>query len=235
MKARKIKINGSGPGGSGWLLLFMLIIVVHSPGCSSGNVSLVKISLESKSAFSIEDYKEIFVGNFFYSDVEDFDLNSEFRRFFKKECRQKTKFRVIDIEPPPLPSLTPEELYENAGYWKKMGEDFEAPLLVTGSVFFELVPRTAFAMRKITTYDGQTVYRNIPEDYTDFKLIVNLVFIDGKTGEILHEEALDNKNTVLRGKMDDLDGFITGLNRLSNRIIRILKPHSKKATRAILS
>ena len=59
-------------------------------------------------------------------------------------------------------------------------------------------------MRKITTYDGQTIYRNIPEDYTDFKLSVNLVFIDGKTGEKLHEEALDNKNTVLRGRMDDL-------------------------------
>jgi len=212
-----------------------LTFIICLAGCSSKNVEFVKISLDSKSVFPVEDYKEILVGNFFYSDVKDFDPNAEFRRFLKKECRQKTKLKVLDQEPVPLPSLTPEELYENAGFWKKMGLGHDAPLIVTGTINFDLIPRTAFAMRKITTYDGQTIYRNIPEDYTDFKLSVSLVFIDGKTGDKLHEEILDNKNTILRGRLNDLDGFLTGLNRLSGRIIRVLKPHSRTATRAILS
>jgi hypothetical protein len=230
-----MKINGSDAAPSLMGALVILMMLVCFPGCSSRDVTLVKISLESKSAFPVTDYQEIIVGNFFFNDVDDFDSNEEFRRFLKKECRQKTKFTVIDETPPPLPSLTPEELYDNAGYWKKMGEDYEAPLILTGSIFFELTPRTAFEMRKVTTYDGQTLYRNVPEEYTDFKLTMNLVCIDGKTGDVLHEEALDNKNTVLRGRMEDLDGFHAGLKKLSPRIIRLLKPRSRTATRAILS
>jgi|GEM_PF-4263465 len=235
-RTRETRSNRSGPTKRGAVLhLFLLLSLLAGTACSGGgNASLVKIHLKTKELFPVRDFQQIYVAHFFANESEDVDIDTEMRRFLRKVARQKSKYKIIEDDPPPLPALTPDEVFENVGYWEKMGEGYSAPLIVTGTVNYEMVSRTGFAMRKVTTYDGREVYRNIPEDYTDFKIALRLVFIDGRSGEKLFDEEMENKNTVTEGKMDALDGFIAGTKRLSPSIAKFLRPHTRTATRYIL-
>jgi hypothetical protein len=237
-RTQKSKNELSGFAKKGFLLYLVLIlslIAVTSCSGGGGNASRVKIYLKTKEIFPVRDFKEIYVAHFFTNTAEDFDLDMEMRRYLRKQARQKTKYIIIEDAPPPLPPLTPDEAFENVGFWEKMGEGHPATLIVTGTVNYELNDRTAFAMRKVTTADGREVYRNIPEDYTDFSIELRLIFIDGRTGEKLFDEVMENKETAFQGKVDPLDGFIAGMKRLAPSITKLLKPHTRTATRTILS
>ena len=88
-------------------------------------------------------------------------------------------------------------------YWKKIGEEHQQPLIVTGTVLFRPQSRSGFVQREQEIFDsfGRRVVQ--PErtymERKGFILRPTFVFIDGRTGETLHsetfrEEILYNSN-----------------------------------------
>ena len=79
-----------------------------------------------------------------------------------------------------------DRLFANTAYWKRIGEEYQNPLIVTGSVLF--VPRTSLGSRHARDrgYDGLGRRRVIPTrvymERKGFMLRPKFIFIDGRTG-----------------------------------------------------
>ena len=148
---------------------------------------------------------------------------------------------AVTIDPKALPNQIRDEkdieaynyVFENAEYWKKLGDEFQAPLIVTGSVLFTPYQRTGFVQREneaVDAYGRRTVEPT--RTYMERKgyiLRPKFVFIDGRTGAVLHsevfrEEVLYNPNQetpALSSYFELMDRLIPGfLGTLSSQKIR---------------
>ena len=87
-----------------------------------------------------------------------------------------------------------EQIFADVAYWKKIGEEYQAPLIITGTVYFApinksgLVERTqeysdAFGRRQVGTVRQWM-------DRKGYTLVPKLVFIDGRTGTTLYSESV---------------------------------------------
>ena len=95
---------------------------------------------------------------------------------------------IAEAELPPY-----EKIFENKDYWKKVGEEFGSPLIVTGSVVFVPHQRSGYVQKEQEVYDSFGRRSVVPvRTYMDRKgyiLRPKFVFIDGRTGETLYTET----------------------------------------------
>ncbi len=86
-----------------------------------------------------------------------------------------------------------ETIFANVDYWKKIGEEFQNPLIVTGSVLFTPHARSGFVQREQEYYDPLGRRRVVPvRTYMErkgFILRPKFIFIDGRTGATIYSET----------------------------------------------
>src|SRR5688572_29647709 len=94
-----------------------------------------------------------------------------------------------------------DKIFADAAYWKKLGEEYQTPLIVTGTVLFTPHQANGFVVQNREVYDSFSRRSVVPvRTYMErkgFILQPRFVFIDGRTGAILysetfHEEILYN-------------------------------------------
>src|SRR5207248_5534338 len=86
-----------------------------------------------------------------------------------------------------------ERLFANTAYWKRIGEEFQNPLIVTGTVLFMSRSTSGFVQRYQETFDNLGRRRVMPmRTYMErkgFVLRPKFVFIDGRTGATMYSES----------------------------------------------
>jgi hypothetical protein len=144
---------------------------------------------------------------------------------------------VLDVPKGPVKDEKDLEVYEpvfaNAAYWKKLGEEFQNPLIVTGTILFVPYARSGFVQKEneqVDQYGRRTVEPvRAYMDRKGFILRPKFVFIDGRTGAVVHsevfrEEVLYNPNQdtpALSSYFELMDRLIPGfLGTLSSQKIR---------------
>jgi len=126
-----------------------------------------------------------------------------------------------------------ESIFNDEAYWKKIGEEYQQPLIVTGSVLFMEISKSGMqsAVQESRDPAGRLVTNEV-RSYVDRKgyaLVPKFVFIDGRTGKQLysegfHEEVLypTTQNTpALSSYFELMDKLLPGfLNTLSTQKIK---------------
>jgi hypothetical protein len=97
-----------------------------------------------------------------------------------------------------------EHIFADADYWKKIGEEYQNPLIVTGTVLFTPHSQSGMVQREQEVIDALGRRRVEPvREYMErkgFILQEKFIFIDGRTGaqipggETFREERLYNQN-----------------------------------------
>ena len=96
-----------------------------------------------------------------------------------------------------------EHIFADADYWKKIGEEYQNPLIVTGTVLFTPHSQSGMVQREQEVVDALGRRRVEPvREYMErkgFILQEKFIFIDGRSGtqiysEALREERLYNQN-----------------------------------------
>ena len=86
-----------------------------------------------------------------------------------------------------------EPLFANAAYWKKIGEEFQQPLIVTGTVIFRPHQASGIVTQEREVYDQfgrrTVVPMRIYMERKGYILRPKLVFIDGRSGAVLYQES----------------------------------------------
>ena len=141
---------------------------------------------------------------------------------------------IAEAELPPY-----EKIFENKDYWKKVGEEFGSPLIITGSVMFTPHQRSGYVQKEQEVYDSFGRRSVVPvRTYMDRKgyiLRPKFVFIDGRTGETLYTETF--REEILYNAEQStpaLSSYFELMDRLLPSFLSTLSSQSIKGSRVLL-
>jgi hypothetical protein len=227
---------------------------------AAGCVSFFEIPVETPihAKLDISPFQRVLVAGFLAGGSKNLDPNSETARLLRSQLRTKSQLRVIDADAIALvdeidkrrgpgdsqPSDEPrimtekdlteyESIFADTAYWKKLGEEYQGPLIITGSVLFTEVEKSGMGSRLVSGVDqyGRPTVNEV-RAYSSMKgyaLSPKFVFIDGRTGAVLYsesfrEEALYQESQTtpaLSSYFELMDKLLPGfLNTLSSQKIR---------------
>ena len=132
-----------------------------------------------------------------------------------------------------------ERVFANTSYWKKLGEEYQGPLIVTGTVLFTPHQRSGFVTREQEVYDQFGRRRVVPvRTYMErkgFILRPKFIFIDGRTGATLYSESF--REEVLYNAQQNtpaLSSYFELMDRLVPTFLNTLSTQKVKGTRVLL-
>ena len=171
------------------------------------------------------------------------DGKSEGKNEGKNEARGEAPQQATSDKPAAIKDskdLEPyEHIFANVEYWKKIGEEYQNPLIVTGTVMFTPAARSGIVQREEEIYDSFGRRRVVPvRTYMErkgYKLAPKFIFIDGRTGTVMHsenfsEEVLYNANQSTPA----LSSYFELMDRLIPSFLSTLSSQKIKGTRVLL-
>ena len=136
--------------------------------------------------------------------------------------------------------LEADRVLQDAEFWRKVGEEFQNPLIVTGRVGFEAQNRSGFQSEERVVRDPGTnrprlVRGNRYLERKGFSLTADFHFVDGRTGQTLHKEKFTEE--VLYGeeqKISPLSSYFELMDRLLPNFLGVISPQKIRGTRVLL-
>ena len=126
-----------------------------------------------------------------------------------------------------------QSIFADVAFWKKLGEEYQGPLIITGTVLFSPLATAGYVPVEREYFDQlgrrRVIQQRVYQERKGFTLQPKLIYIDGRTGatlysETLREEILYNaqQNTpALSSYFELMDKLIPSfLNTLSTQKIR---------------
>jgi hypothetical protein len=241
--------------------LSSLVVVLLAAACT--NSFEIPIETPIRPKLEVTAFQRVLVAGFIAGGSEDVDGNLETTRLLRSQLRTKSQLRVIDSDVLPLMDVASEnndagdtaatpapikeekdlEAYEhvfaNTEYWKKIGEEYQQPLIVTGTVMFTPLQRNSIVQREQEVYDSFGRRRVVPvRTYMErkgFSLDGRFIFIDGRSGVPLHsetfgEQILYNANQTTPA----LSSYFELMDRLIPAFLSTLSSQKIKGTRILL-
>jgi hypothetical protein len=132
-----------------------------------------------------------------------------------------------------------DRLFANTAYWKRIGEEYQNPLIVTGSVLF--TPRTTSGLvtRDTEVYDSLGRRRVVPTrvfmERKGFMIRPKCNFIDGRTGATI--SSLSRRETALDNAQNEtpaLSVYFELMDRIVPDFLGTLSTQKIKGTRVLL-
>jgi len=242
-----------------------LVAVFWIAGCS--NYYEIPIETPIKPKLDVSAFQRVLIAGFIAGGTDDVDGNVETTRLIRSQLRTKSDLRVIDADVLPLmeaanedkpapaeaapatardpaikddKDLEPyEHLFADVNYWKKIGEEYQNPLIVTGTVMFTPSSRSGFVQREQEVFTATGQRRVVPvrtyQERKGYRLKPKFIFIDGRTGTTLHsetftEEVLYNANQATPA----LSSYFELMDRLLPSFLSTLSSQKIKGTRVLL-
>ena len=187
----------------------MLAVVV---GCAGGRTIPRRVDALPEPKSELHSFPRVLVAGFISRGTRDVALNQETARIVRTQLKTNTLFQVVEAQPWELPEASREwtsrtqrphtegavsnpergtasrenadddAVFHNVPFWKALGEEYSGPLIVTGTVIFKpLAP----------TYEELPMPRGTARRWLKrFALTLRLVFISGRTGEMIDSVTL---------------------------------------------
>jgi len=238
------------------------LAVLFALGCSSVLEVPVETPLQSK--LDVSAFRRILIAGF-VTDLEesDVDLSAETSRLLQNQLRSNTRLQVLEPDRPPLQDalekalekigeggsynkdekeqyrLEADRLLQDPEFWRKMGEEYQQPLIVAGKLNFESQNRSGFQPeeRVVRTPAGQpTLVRgNRYMERKGFTLSADFLFIDSKTGETLHKERFSEEVLYSEDqRVSALSSYFELMDRLLPNFLGVITPQRIRGTRVLL-
>ena len=132
-----------------------------------------------------------------------------------------------------------DHVFANAAFWKKLGEEYQSPLIVTGTILFTPHQRAGFVQREREVVDAYGRRAVQPTrtymERKGFILRPKFIFIDGRTGTPLYSETF--REEVLYNPQQDtpaLSSYFELMDRLIPGFLGTLSSQKIKGSRVLL-
>ncbi len=233
--------------------------------CGCATVVEVPVETPLQSKIDVSRFRRVLVAGF-ATDLEeaDIELGSETTRLIQNQLRSSTKLQILEPDRPPLHEaleealerlgqggryskaekdqfrLDTDRILQDAEFWRKVGEEYQSPLIVTGRVGFAPQNRSGFQSDERVVRDPITnrpVLRrgNRYLERKGFSLSADFHFVDGRTGETLHKEKFTEE--VMYGdeqKVSPLSSYFELMDRLLPNFLGVISPQKVRGTRVLL-
>jgi hypothetical protein len=231
-------------------------------GCSSVLEVPVETPLQSK--LDVTSFRRILIAGFVTDLADsDVDLSAETSRLLQNQLRSNTRLLVLEPDRPPLQDalekalekigeggsynsdekeqyrLEADRLLQDPEFWRKMGEEYQQPLIVAGKLNFESQNRSGFQPdeRVVQRADGRPalVRGNRFMERKGFTLSADFFFIDSKTGELLHKERFSEEVLYSEDqRVSALSSYFELMDRLLPNFLGVITPQRIRGTRVLL-
>ncbi len=133
-----------------------------------------------------------------------------------------------------------ERLFANTAYWKTIGEEYQNPLIVTGTVLFAPKTSNSIVQREQEIFDSfgrrSTVPTRTFQERRGFTLRPKFVFIDGRTGATMYSEGY--REEILYNAQQNtpaLSSYFELMDRLVPNFLSALSSQKIRGTRVLLN
>jgi hypothetical protein len=132
-----------------------------------------------------------------------------------------------------------DKIFADVAYWKKLGEEYQTPLIVTGTVLFTPHQANGFVMQQREVYDAYGRRSVIPvrtyQERKGFILQPRFVFIDGRTGAILYSETFHEEILYPNSQsVPALSTYFELMDRVMPSFLSTLSAQKIRGTRVLL-
>jgi hypothetical protein len=132
-----------------------------------------------------------------------------------------------------------DKIFADVAYWKKLGEEYQSPLIVTGSILFTPQQVSGPVMHPTEVYDAFGRRSVIPvREYMErkgFILQPRFVFIDGRTGAILYSESFREEILYPQSQsVPALSTYFELMDRVVPSFLSTLSAQKIRGTRILL-
>jgi hypothetical protein len=239
--------------------LSSLVAVAFVSACT--NYYEIPVETPIRAKLDVSAFQRVLIAGFVSGGTEDIDGNLETTRLLRSQLRTKSELRVIDTDVLPLVQVANEdreassaapaaiknekdmEAYEhvfaNVEYWKRIGEEFQQPLIVTGTVLFTPQQRNNVVQREEEVYDSFGRRRVVPvrvfQERKGFALSGRFIFIDGRSGTTLHSQSFGEQVLYAANNATPaLSSYFELMDRLIPSFLSTLSSQKIKGTRILL-
>jgi hypothetical protein len=130
-------------------------------------------------------------------------------------------------------------IFADAAFWKKIGEEYQNPLIVTGTVLFTPIQTSGFVPRQVEAYDAMG-RRSVTQvrvfmERKGFNLQPQFIFIDGRTGSQLYAEKLQEQRLYpAQQNTPALSSYFELMDQLIPSFLNALSTQKIRGTRVLL-
>ena len=132
-----------------------------------------------------------------------------------------------------------EHIFSDASYWQQLGEEYQNPLIVTGTIYFAPYERSGMVSREREVYDAfgrrQVTPVRAYQERRGYVLSPTFIFIDGRTGATLYTER--HREEILYDASQNtpaLSSYFELMDRLLPAFLGTLSTESIRGTRFLL-
>ncbi len=239
-----------------------LLLALGAAGCSGMVEVQVETPLQSK--IDVSALRRILIAGF-VTDLaaSEVDLSAETARLLQNQLRSNTKLQVLEPDRPPLQGaldrilerlgqqgayskdektqyqLEADRVLQDPEFWRKLGEEYQQPLVVTGKLGFEPLDRSGFQpeQRVGRNVDGRPalVQGNRYMERRGFSLNADFYFIDTKSGQLLHKERFTEEVLYSEDqRISPLSSYFELMDRLLPNFLGVITPQRIRGTRVLL-
>jgi hypothetical protein len=186
---------------------------------------MVSIDRPAPAELDVSPFRRVLVTDFIAGGSADIDVNVETVRLLRSQLRARTSLKVIETDLPIAPLFGRDgcsvllrnekaveacaEIFGQAALWRQLGNEYEQPLIISGTIFFSAYPHAA-------------------------SLAPTFVFIDGRSGEVLHSERLQERVSSPSSRRAALSWYFELMDRILPAFLRTVGDQSAHGTRALL-
>jgi hypothetical protein len=239
-----------------------LALALASAGC----LSFYEIAIETpiRAKLDVSPFSRVLVAGFITGGSKSIDPNSETARLLRSQLRSKSELKIIDSEvidlvdvydkqrSKPAPEKPDdlrimdekdvqdyEPILKDEKYWKAIGDEFQSPLIITGSVLFTEVSRSGMVskLQSYTDSMGRPAYQERREfaNLKGYALTPKFVFIDGRTGAQLYAEGFYEESLYSETQNTPaLSSYFELMDKLLPSFLNTLSTQKIQGTRVLL-
>ncbi len=132
-----------------------------------------------------------------------------------------------------------EPMFANVEYWKKLGEEFQQPLIVTGTVLFTPQSKSGMVQQTRETYDNLgrrvVVPTRVFMERKGYILRPKFIFIDGRTGTRIYSETFREERLYpSQQNVPALSSYFELMDDVIPRFLNVLSTQKVRGTRVLL-
>ncbi len=231
--------------------------------------SFYEVSIETpiQPKLDISPFRRVLVAGFITGGTDEVDTNVETVRLLRSQLRTRSDLTVIEADVFNLAEIAArsggatapegqppgeeirirsqrdleayEHIFADTAFWKKLGEEYQEPLIVTGTVLFLPHARAGMVERTQEVIDAFGRRRVVPvRTYLErkgFILSPKFIFIDGRSGTTLYSESF--REEILYSAQQAtpaLSSYFELMDRVMPSFLSTLSTQKIRGTRVLL-
>ena len=197
-------------------------------GKGKGKAMRVTVDLPVPPRLDTSPYRTVLVAKFLADQSALIDVPGEMVRFVRSKLRKDPDLDLLSVVPAPeVPEQTLEDLISNGEFWKYLGREYGADLIVSGMVQYDREDRSGFEdVDRVNPTTGQKVRESEFVEQERFAYTVDLIFMGGATGELVYQDRMQRSSLYRGSNNDPIAAFYDLSESLTADVMAIVEPRT---------